>query len=86
MEVLRDGDKLVFLYQLAEGSTNTSYACHIAALANLPQKVIARGIQVSMTTTLCRNSVVLWHIWMHFAFSIPTARLQDVKMGVWKMH
>ena len=47
MEVLQDGAELVFLYQLIEGSLNTSYACHIAQLVGLPTEIVKRGEEVS---------------------------------------
>ena len=46
MEVLRDGHELVFLYQLKEGHTNTSYACHVASQAGLPEEIVKRGSEV----------------------------------------
>ena len=47
MEFLRDGEDLVFLYQLIEGATDSSYACHIAAQADLPPEIVCRGKEVS---------------------------------------
>ena len=68
MEVLHDNEELVFLYQLIEGSTDMSYACHIAALAGLPPEVVQRGKQVNSykSSFLIRwlvlgNSVSVWH-------------------------
>ncbi len=47
MDVMRDTDgELVFLYQLKEGSTNTSYACHIATIAGIPKEIVTRGNEV----------------------------------------
>ena len=46
MEFLRDGEELVFLYQLTEGGTNSSYACHIAAQADLPPEIVSRAKEV----------------------------------------
>ncbi len=44
---MRDTDgELVFLYQLKEGSTNTSYACHIATIAGIPKEIVTRGNEV----------------------------------------
>lgn len=47
MDFLRDGDELVFLYQLVEGVTNSSYACYIASQAELPADIVTRGKEVS---------------------------------------
>ncbi|KAL5016536.1 hypothetical protein ScPMuIL_006125 [Solemya velum] len=47
METLHDGEELVFLYQLVEGHTNSSYASHIASQVGLPREIIKRGIEVS---------------------------------------
>ncbi|XP_065905616.1 mutS protein homolog 5-like [Dysidea avara] len=47
MEVLRDGCELVFLYQLVNGHSNSSFACHIASMAGLPQEIVDRGSEVS---------------------------------------
>ena len=46
MEVLRDGCELVFLYQLVNGHSNSSFACHIASMAGLPQEIVDRGNEV----------------------------------------
>ncbi len=53
MDTLQDKDELVFLYQLVQGSTSTSYACQVAAAMGIPPKVIARGTQV--TDLVSRN-------------------------------
>ncbi|CAH1773170.1 unnamed protein product [Owenia fusiformis] len=46
MEVIEDGNTLVFLYQLIDGSTSHSYASHIAEASGLPSAIIKRGKQV----------------------------------------
>ncbi|XP_032656671.1 mutS protein homolog 5 [Chelonoidis abingdonii] len=47
METHQDGDELIFFYQLKEGVSTVSHAANIAALAGMPPKVIARGMEVS---------------------------------------
>ncbi|XP_053143021.1 mutS protein homolog 5 [Hemicordylus capensis] len=47
MDTQQDGDELVFFYQIKEGVSTVSHAANIAALAGMPPKVIARGVQVS---------------------------------------
>ena len=47
MEVMRDGEELIFLYQLIDGHANSSYACHVAALAGIPEELVKRGSEVS---------------------------------------
>ncbi|KAJ8305871.1 hypothetical protein KUTeg_016416, partial [Tegillarca granosa] len=47
METIHDGDELLFLYQLIEGQTSSSYASHIASQAGLPQEIVKRGTEVS---------------------------------------
>ncbi|WAR24393.1 MSH5-like protein, partial [Mya arenaria] len=42
LESLHNGEELVFLYQLVEGHTSSSYACHVAAKAGLPPAIIRR--------------------------------------------
>lgn len=55
MDFLRDGDELVFLYQLVEGVTNSSYACYIASQAELPADIVTRGKEVPCQLLLtCR--------------------------------
>ena len=49
METLLQGEKLVFLYQLIQGTCDTSFACHVASLAGLPEDIVKRGSQVSHT-------------------------------------
>eukprot|EP00731_Ephydatia_muelleri_P019153 Em0011g1193a len=47
MDTLRDGDELVFLYQLVPGLSDISYACHIAAGVGLPTNIVQRAAEVS---------------------------------------
>ncbi|XP_015977144.1 mutS protein homolog 5 isoform X3 [Rousettus aegyptiacus] len=47
METCEDGNDLVFFYQVCEGVANASHASHTAAQARLPDKLIARGKEVS---------------------------------------
>ncbi len=47
MEVMHEGKELVFLYQLIDGSTCSSFACHVARSAGLPEAIIVRGRQAS---------------------------------------
>jgi DNA mismatch repair protein MSH5 len=46
MEVMHHNDDLVFLHQLKDGHTSSSYASHIAAVANVPTELIKRGHEV----------------------------------------
>ena len=48
MDTLRDGDELVFLYQLVPGLSDISYACHIAAGVGLPAHIVQRAAEVLM--------------------------------------
>lgn len=43
---MQNGAELVFLYQLIDGYTNTSYACHIASLAGISSDLVKRGNEV----------------------------------------
>ncbi|XP_016070829.1 PREDICTED: mutS protein homolog 5 isoform X2 [Miniopterus natalensis] len=47
METCKDGNDLVFFYRVCEGVANASHAFHTAAQARLPDKLIARGKEVS---------------------------------------
>ncbi|XP_036212301.1 mutS protein homolog 5 isoform X2 [Myotis myotis] len=47
METCEDGNDLVFFYRVCEGVANASHASHTAAQARLPDKLIARGKEVS---------------------------------------
>ncbi|XP_024901683.1 mutS protein homolog 5 isoform X3 [Pteropus alecto] len=47
METCEDGNDLIFFYQVCEGVANASHASHTAAQARLPDKLIARGKEVS---------------------------------------
>ncbi|XP_054425089.1 mutS protein homolog 5 isoform X1 [Pteronotus mesoamericanus] len=47
METCEDGNDLVFLYRVCKGVANASHASHTAAQARLPDKLIARGREVS---------------------------------------
>ena len=52
IEVLQDGEELVFLYQLVAGKTDTSYACHIAAMMGVAPELVQRGTKVQTTSLL----------------------------------
>ncbi|XP_076335549.1 mutS protein homolog 5-like isoform X2 [Tachypleus tridentatus] len=47
MDVLREEDDFVFLYQLKDGRADGSFAHHVASLAGIPTNLIERGKQVS---------------------------------------
>ncbi|KAH9515439.1 MutS protein msh5 [Bulinus truncatus] len=47
LETLIQNDELVFLYQIKEGHTSSSYACNIAALVGIPGPIIQRSKEVS---------------------------------------
>lgn len=47
MEVMQEEEDLVFLYQLVDGHANSSFACHIASLAGVPDELIKRAHQVT---------------------------------------
>jgi len=46
MEVLEQGEKIVFLRKLKEGPTAESYGIHVARLAGLSQDVLSRADQI----------------------------------------
>ena len=62
MEVLRDGSELVFLYQLVNGHSNNSLACHIASIAGLPQELVERGSEVSSYINHCLKPIAHGHL------------------------
>ncbi|KAM8779407.1 mutS protein homolog 5 [Rhynchonycteris naso] len=47
METCDDGNDVVFLYRVCEGVADASHASHTAAQARLPDKLVARGKEVS---------------------------------------
>ncbi|XP_073227555.1 mutS protein homolog 5-like isoform X2 [Porites lutea] len=47
MEVMQEEEDLVFLYQLVDGHADSSFACHIASLAGVPDELIKRAHQVT---------------------------------------
>ncbi|XP_029413742.1 mutS protein homolog 5 isoform X1 [Nannospalax galili] len=47
METCEDGNDIVFFYQLCQGVANASHASYTAAQAGLPDRLIARGKEVS---------------------------------------
>lgn len=46
MDVLEDGDKVVFLRKMKEGASENSYGIHVASLAGIPQTVIKRASEI----------------------------------------
>ncbi len=43
MEVLEEGDRVVFLYRVVPGGADKSYGLHVARLAGIPPEVVARA-------------------------------------------
>ena len=43
METQGERDELVFLYQLVQGQSDTSYAYHTATTAGIPAEIVQRG-------------------------------------------
>ena len=52
MEVMQEEEDLVFLYQLVDGHANSSFACHIASLAGVPDELIKKAHQVCIAHLL----------------------------------
>jgi DNA mismatch repair protein MutS len=46
VEVKEWGDSIIFLYRIKEGQSDRSYGIHVAKLAGLPEKVIARANEI----------------------------------------
>jgi DNA mismatch repair protein MutS len=46
MEVIDDGNEIIFLRKLKEGASSESYGLHVARLAGLPQQVIERAAEI----------------------------------------
>ncbi|ESO92536.1 hypothetical protein LOTGIDRAFT_233005 [Lottia gigantea] len=47
LDTLHNGEDLVFLYQVVNGTTSSSYASHVASKVGLPEALVKRGIEVS---------------------------------------
>lgn len=48
-----NGEELVFLYQMKEGHTSSSYAFNIALNVGLPQAIVRRAKQVYDKFSIC---------------------------------
>ncbi|XP_060085682.1 mutS protein homolog 5-like [Ylistrum balloti] len=46
MDTIHDEEELLFLYQLKEGHTSSSYASYIASQSGLPEEIVKRGVEV----------------------------------------
>lgn len=46
MEVREEGERVVFLHQVAEGGADRSYGIHVATLAGVPRQVVVRARQI----------------------------------------
>ena len=46
MEVLEEGERIVFLHQVVQGGADRSYGIHVAVLAGIPRQVVLRARQV----------------------------------------
>ena len=79
MEVLHNGPELVFLYQLVNGSTSSSYACHIASLAGVPEVIVKRGREASSSYTVILHFVhSYWLIYLIYIIVDPVGRTNHV--------
>jgi len=46
MDVLEEGDRVVFLRQVVPGSADRSYGIHVAELAGIPKAIVRRATEV----------------------------------------
>ena len=46
MDVLEEGDRVVFLRQVVQGSADRSYGIHVAELAGIPKAIVRRATEV----------------------------------------
>ena len=60
MEVMTDQERLVFLYQLIEGVSEASYACHVASLAGLPNEIISRSKEVRAQSRVINHLSIIF--------------------------
>ena len=44
--VKEEGDEIIFLHKMIEGSTDKSYGIHVARLAGMPQSVVERAVEI----------------------------------------
>ena len=48
MEVLNEGEDMVFLYQLVRGQSDSSHACHVATMMGISDDIVKRAIEGSL--------------------------------------
>ena len=46
MDVLEEGDRVVFLRQVVPGAADRSYGIHVAELAGIPKAIVRRATEV----------------------------------------
>ncbi len=56
MEVLEEGDHVVFLHRVVRGGADKSYGIHVAQLAGLPQAVVRRAREILADLETARSS------------------------------
>ncbi len=56
MEVLEEGDRIVFLHKVVRGGADKSYGIHVAQLAGLPQAVVRRAQEILVDLESGRGS------------------------------
>ena len=57
LEILDDGDKIVFLHKLREGASAGSYGIHVARLAGLPESVLDRAGEIMEELSLTSSEI-----------------------------
>ena len=63
---MQEEEELVFLYQLVDGHADSSFACHIACLAGVPDELIKRAHQVRRVTLARCAKVQICHFFLKF--------------------
>ncbi|MFN3337240.1 MAG: DNA mismatch repair protein MutS, partial [Thermomicrobium sp.] len=56
MDVLEEGDQVVFLHRVVRGGADKSYGIHVAQLAGLPQAVVRRAREILTDLETARSS------------------------------
>lgn len=56
MDVLEEGDQVVFLHRVVRGGADKSYGIHVAQLAGLPQAVVRRAREILADLKTARSS------------------------------
>jgi DNA mismatch repair protein MutS len=84
MAVKEDGNEVVFLRQVVEGSAEKSFGIHVARLAGLPTRVIGRAEEVLQGLEESRETQQISNVRYQISKEEPAVAPRDARIEMWR--